>query len=334
MVIDRCTKFMRDFAKVVLAASVATVCAQAQNDVEAGTNFQGQIRYENNAPAGFIQVELWTDGESTWHTFAMTDRAGRFHAGAPCMIIQYKIETPGYRPVSGRVDMSIAPCRARELITLKALPGTNPGAGPAAGVIDARVAAIPPDAKQEFDAGQRAINDNDFIGAIPHLQKAVTLYPKYAEAYQLLAVAQLQTNQGQQAESSLAKAIEIEDRMPQAQYLLGVLYAKTHRADLAEKPLQRFAQLDPENPDAYFELAKVSFALNKFLDAEVDARKSIKLKETNAGVHIVLGYALLRQRKADGAKQAFQQFLKVDPLSPMAPDVKSTIAQIDQQTHK
>ena len=175
MVIDRCTKFMRDFAKVVLAASVATVCAQAQNDVEAGTNFQGQIRYENNAPAGFIQVELWTDGESTWHTFAMTDRAGRFHAGAPCMIIQYKIETPGYRSVSGQVDMSITPCRARESITLKALPGTNPGAGPAAGVIDARVAAIPPDAKQEFDAGQRAINDNDFIGAIPHLQKAVTL---------------------------------------------------------------------------------------------------------------------------------------------------------------
>jgi len=336
MTINPCKKIMRDAARVVLAVSVTTVCAKAQSgsDVESGTNFQGQVRYENNAPAEFVQVELWTDGESTWRTFALTDRSGKFHTGSPCMVIQYKIEAPGYRPTSGSVDMSITPCRTLQWITLKALPGTKPGGAPASGVMDARVAAIPPDAKQEFDAGQRAINDNDFMGAIPHLQKAIALYPRYAEAYQLLGVAELQMNHGAQAESSLLKAIEIEDRMPQAQYLLGVLYAKTHRADLAEGPFQRFAELDPQNPDAYFELAKVSFALNKFPDAEMHARKSIKLEETNAGVHIVLGYALLRQRKAESAKQAFQKFLKLDPNSPMATDVRNTIVQIDQQTHK
>jgi Flp pilus assembly protein TadD len=338
MAITSCMKVVRDVAKVMLAVSIAAVLAQAQagSDVESGTNFQGQVRYENNAPAEFVQVELWTDGESTWRTFAMTDRAGRFHTGAPCMIIQYKIDAPGYRPVLGQVDMSITPCRTLQWITLKALPGTTaPSSGaPASGVIDARVAAIPVEAKQEFDAGQTAVNDNDFVGAIPHLQKAVTLYPKYAEAYQLLGVAQLQTNQAAQAESSLVKAIEIEDRMPRAQYLLGVLYAKTQRVNLAEKPLTRFAELDPENPDAYFELAKVNFALNRFPDAELHARKSIKLKETNAGVNIVLGYALLRQKKGDAAKQAFQQFLKLDPNSPMAGDVKNTIAQINERPIK
>jgi Flp pilus assembly protein TadD len=332
-----CTIFARHAVKFALVVLMARVLAHGQSgsDYESGTNFQGQVRFENNAPAQFIQVELWTDGETTWRTFSTTDRTGKFHTGAPCAIIKYKIEATGYRPISGQVDMSINPCRAHELITLKALPGTAiPSLGPPSGVVDARIAAIPADAKQEFDAGQKAVNEDDFTGAIPHLQRAVALYPRYAEAYQLLGVAQLQTNHGPQAESSLVKAIEIEDRMPQAQYLLGVLYAKTHRADLAEKPLQRFAELDPENPDAYFELAKVSFALNKFLDAEVHARKSIKLKETNAGVHIVLGYALLRQRKADGAKQAFQQFLRLEPHSPMAADVKNTIAQIDQQTHR
>ena len=67
---------------------------------------------------------------------------------------------------------------------------------------------------------------------------------------------------------------------------------------MAEKPLTRFVELDPQNSDAHFELAKVSFALNKFLEAETHARKSVELKETNAGVHVVLGYALLRQKKA------------------------------------
>jgi Flp pilus assembly protein TadD len=330
-------KVARDLAGTALAVLIITALARAQSDsgVEAGANFQGEVRYEDNIPAQFVQVELWTDGESSWRTITVTDRMGRFHAGAPCMVIQYKIETTGYHPIWGRVDMSVNPCRAREWITLKATSETRARANgtPASGVVDARIAAIPAEARTEFDAGQKAVSGDDFSGAIPHLQKAISLYPKYAEAYQLLGVAQLQTQQGPQAELSLVKAVEIEDRMPQAQYLLGVLYAKTNRADKAEKPISRFAELDPENPEAHFELAKVSFALSKFTEAEAHARIAIKLKEPNAGVYIVLGYALLRQQKAIDAKHAFRQFLKVDPNSLMAGDIKTLVAQIDQRAH-
>jgi Flp pilus assembly protein TadD len=323
--------------QVALAVCFATGLAIAQDPglAENGTSFQGRIRYENNAPAQNILVELWTEGEASFRTFATTDSAGKFHTGTPCTIIHYKVQDVGYLPFEGLVDASTYPCRTLVDITLRALPGTTlPGDEPPSGIVDARIAAIPDDAKKEFLAGQKAVNTNDFAGAIPHLQLAISLYPRYAEAYQLLGVAQVQTNQGPQAESSLIKAIEIEDRMPQAQYLLGALYAMTDRANLAEKPLQRFAELDPKNPDAHFELAKVSFALNKFADAETHAREAIELKETNAGVHIVLGYALLRQKDADGAKQAFQQFLKLDPNSPMATEMKNAIAQIDQRTKK
>jgi Flp pilus assembly protein TadD len=337
MLIISCKEFMRDVAKIALVFLAAAMPAQAQSEsgAESGNNFQGAVRYENDAPAQFVQVEMWTDGESSWRSFATTDRMGKFHAGAPCMMIQYKIEAPGFRPVWGRVDMSVRPCRVLEWITLKATGNGTPSSGaPATGVIDGRVAAIPPEARMEFDAGQKAVNGNDFAGAIPHLQKAISLYPKYAEAYQLLGVAQIQTNQGPQAESSLRKAIEIEDRMPQAQYLLGVVLAMTNRADLAEKPLTRFAELDPKNPEAQFELAKVSFALNKFAEAEMHALKSIKLKETKPGIYIVLGYALLRQKKGEDAKHAFQQFLKLDPNSPMAADMKNVVTQINQSAMK
>jgi Flp pilus assembly protein TadD len=201
-------------------------------------------------------------------------------------------------------------------------------------VIDGRIAAIPPEAKTEFDAGKTAINADDFSGAVPHLQKAIQLYARYAEAYQLLAVAQLQMNQGVQAEASLLKALEIEDRMPKAQYLLGVLYAKTNRANLAEKPLTRFAELEPANPDAHLELAKVDFALNKFPEAESHARAAIQRKEANPGVYIVLGYSLLRQKKAQDARRAFELFLKLEPQSPMIPDVKTVIAQIDEHARR
>jgi Flp pilus assembly protein TadD len=322
-------------SNLIRFALCITLCSpliQGQSDsgVESGTNFQGEVRYQNNLPAQFVQVELWTDGESTWRTITTTDRMGRFRVGAPCMVVQYKIDAPGYRLVWGRVDMSLQPCRTSQWITLD--PKATASGSTKPGVLDGRIAAIPPEAKTEFDAGQTAINADDFTGAIPHLQKAIELYPRYAEAYQLLAVAQLQTNQGPQAEVSLKKAVEIEDRMPKAQYLLGVLYAKTNRANLAEKPFTRFAELEPENPDAQFELAKVTFALNKFPEAESHARSAIALKEKNSGVYIVLGYSLLRQKKIYEARRSFEQFLNMTPNSPMSSDVKTLIAQIDARS--
>ena len=283
---------------LVACALSLFVCAQSESGVDAGSNFTGVIRYENNAPAQFVQVELWTDGEASWRTITSTDRMGKFHAGTPCMVIQYKIDAPGYHQIWGRVDLSIKPCRVLEWVTLKVDPQSEAAKKqvPAAGVIDSRIAGIPPDAKVEFEAGQLNINSNDYSDAIPHLEKAISLYPRFAEAYQLLGVAHLQLNHGAQAESSLIKALEIEDRMPKAQYLLGVLYAMTSRANLAEKPLTRFAELDPQNPDAHFELAKVDFSLNKFWmpksSPNVDQAERIK-----PGVYVVLGYALLRQRK-------------------------------------
>jgi Flp pilus assembly protein TadD len=323
--------------RIIRAAVIALLAAgvlQAQNDsqAEAGSNFQGQIRYENNKPASFVRVQLWTEGETTWRSDSTTDRMGKFHTGAPCMIIQYRVEAAGFRPVQGQVDMSINPCRALADITLRALPGTMiPGSEPApSGTVDARIAGITPDARAEFEAGRMAINSNQFAAAIPHLQNATALYPRYAEAYQLLGLSQLQTQQGPQAEASLKKAIAIEDKMPRAQYMLGMLLAMTGRVNLAEKPFTRFAERDPTNPDAHFELAKTEFALNKFPDTEMHARKAIELKEKNPGVQVVLAYSLLRQKKSAEAKAAFQQYLKLDPDSPMKADVEKTIAMIDE----
>jgi uncharacterized protein HemY len=67
---------------------------------------------------------------------------------------------------------------------------------------------------------------------------------------------------------------------------------------------------------------------------ELQARTAIKLKEPKPGVYVVLGYSLRRQKKAEEARRSFQQFLKINPSGPMADDMKSLIAQIDQRTEK
>src|SRR5262245_1997317 len=124
---------MRNLFKIGVTL-VLTALAYAQ-----GGNFQGQIRYDNNTAAMDVRVELWTDG-GTYRTTTSTDRMGKFQVQAPCGVIQYKIEHPGYRPVYGRVDISTM-CRALEDVTLRPLPGTTPPTAKAEAPIDARIAA-------------------------------------------------------------------------------------------------------------------------------------------------------------------------------------------------
>jgi len=307
----------------------ATTLAQSQ-----GANFQGRVQYDNNEPAQFIKVELWSDG-GTYRTIVTTDRLGKFEAQAPCGIIQYRAEQEGFRPAQGRVDISTM-CRALEYLTLKALPGTKPPGPESSAAVppDPRIAGITPDAKKQFEAGQEALTSNDLASAAKHFQKATELYPRYAEAYQLLGVAQLQSAQKAEdvkaAEASEMKAIEIEKNLPNAYYILGLSRAMMGNTPAAEEPFNTFIAKDPTNPDGHFELAKTEFALKKFPEAEQHARKAIELKEKNPGVEALLAYSLLRQKKATEAKEAFKQYLKLDPNSPMKADVEKTIAMIDE----
>ena len=140
ILLKNCTRSLH--AVVVVCALSLLVCAQSESGADAGSNFTGVVRYENNAPAQFVQVELWTDGEASWRTLTATDRMGKFQAGAPCMVIQYKINAAGYHPIYGRVDMSMKPCRVLEWVTLKvdSKSVADKKEIPAAGVFDSRLA--------------------------------------------------------------------------------------------------------------------------------------------------------------------------------------------------
>src|SRR3954452_7489347 len=151
---------MRILTLLILTAAVSTVAFGQTNMNTQGGNFKGQVRYDNNAPASYVKVELWSDG-GTWRSTVNTDDQGRFSVQTPFGVIQYKVEIPGYHPAQGREDLSMSHV-ANELLTLKALPGTIPPGASASAPLDPRIAAIPPEAKKEFDAGQKAVGANDF----------------------------------------------------------------------------------------------------------------------------------------------------------------------------
>jgi tetratricopeptide (TPR) repeat protein len=310
----------------------------AQQTVRYGS-IEGRLFLRDGQPAAWVEIKL--EGYTTGvNTSVLTDPNGRFQFGSLLAgkVYTLTIELRDYQPIRRSIDLSMM--HDYESITLQPVPSDKarevPPEGPKA-AIDARIAQIPPEAKDEFQQGQKRSAANDPAGAVTHFKKAIELFANYAEAFQLLGGTYLQQGQLPLAEEAFAKAVTIENRLANAQLALGLTRNLMGRTREAEAPLLKAVELDPKSPDAHFELAKTQFALQKFPDAEVHAEKSLELKPQNAPVYIVLGYSLLRQSKVAEAEEAFRHFLKIDPASPMASEVRqleATIEQHEKQTRQ
>jgi len=237
----------------------------------------GQVRFDSGQVVDNARVQLRSD-MIAYQTETVTDRQGRFtFDGLPLTTFHLWIEFPGYRTYSTTIDISMSKM-SYEGITLQRDRSKDVKEVPHEGqkaTVDARVAQIPDEAKSEFQAGQKSLETKDGPGAITHFQKAIALFPNYAEAYQLMGGAYLGGGNLAMAESAFVKAVTIEERMVNAQLALGLTRNLMGKTREAEQPLQKAVQLDPKNPDAHFELAKNQFALQKFADAEAQASKSL-----------------------------------------------------------
>jgi tetratricopeptide (TPR) repeat protein len=262
-----------------------------------------------------------------------TDPQGKFDFdGLPPTKFRLSIEGQGFRPYETNIDISMSKM-AYEQITLrlnkepeaKAVPPGGP-----AGELNLRVAQIPPKARKEYEAGQKRMQAQDTKGSVEHFQKAIELYPKYAEAYQLLGVMHMESGQLPEAESELQKSTEIEPSLSTGFFALGVCRNLMGKFPDAEPPLVRGLELDPKSPDGHYELSKTYWQLGRWQDAEPHARKSVELKPEFAAPHVILGNVMLRKRDANGALKEFNEYLRLEPAGPFAANTRQMVSRIEK----
>src|SRR5262249_34065114 len=141
--------------------------------------------------------------------------------GLPLTTFHLTIEGQGFHPYSSNIDISMSKM-AYEQITLRLNKDPNAKTVPGSGQLNARIAQIPPKARKEFDAGKERMQAQDSAGSVQHFQKAIELYPQYAEAYQLLGVVHMENGKLPEAEQELQKSTEIEPNMSTAYFALGI----------------------------------------------------------------------------------------------------------------
>lgn len=276
-----------------------------------------------------IDVESQNGGNAAQ---VITDNMGKFDVqGLDPEVYLVRVRFPGYDEVLERVDLSITSSNYLD-IQLKPHPANaaRPVApeGPGARV-DARLAAVPEKARKEADKGRECMEKGqDPSSCVGYFKKAVKDYPKFADAYVMMATAYLQQKNAADARNALDSAIHADPNVPEAWFTLGMLQNAQKDYVGAEKSLTEGLKIEDNAPQGHYELGKTYLAEGKVADAEQHAQKAAALQPNMAPVHILLGNIAWKKQDAAGALKEYQEYLKLDPQGPMAPGAEAMVKRI------
>jgi len=188
----------------------------------------------------------------------------------------------------------------------------------------------PKKASTEMNKGLEAYSKGDMEKAAAHFEKALTGYPRYARAYDMLGVIAIKHSDRIKARELFSKSIQADSTFCPAYLDLARLDLLDRDYAESESLLAKVIALNPTMPDAVALLATTEFANREYDKALVDVDRTHALRnhEPFAEVHLMAGKVLRMQNHLEAAIAQFQLFLKEKPDSPQVESVREVLASL------
>lgn len=329
----KCATTMRSLINRVFAVAMLAflpIAAYAQRERDTWTSVQpievsGQVRITDlGEPARNVSVRLERFSGGIVEEM-YTDNVGRFRfGGLQRGYYTVIINAEGFEPVRQHADLQVL-FRAYLMFELKRTKAGNPDSSLV--IIDARV---PAPARDEFAKARAALLDKKASDALPHLEKAVLIYPDFFEAHLLLGTTHMKLRQWEKAESTLNRALEIKPDNPAALLSLGEVYWRQKRSDEAEKTLLEGLKLDDKAWQGYFTLTRLYWELGNIAKAGPAVGRTLQLKPDFAEAHLMAGNILLKVNQPERALTEYQEYLRLAPKGEFAGQTKELIAKLSK----
>jgi tetratricopeptide (TPR) repeat protein len=192
----------------------------------------------------------------------------------------------------------------------------------------------PKDAKKAYEHGLQSLLKSRPSDAAKDFEKAVAVYPKYADAWVNLGKLRLGQQSVEPARSALMKAMESDPQLVEPYLELGLLAAKDAKWQESGKYLDRAVELDPvDYPQAWYADAVANYNLRKYDAAERSARMAAKLDSRHANPRsgYLLGLVLVEKQDYSGAAAELTAYMKLAPNAPDLAQVKDQLGQIEKR---
>ncbi len=189
---------------------------------------------------------------------------------------------------------------------------------PAGAFVSASDLGVPIRARKEFDKASELIGKQEFMRAIQKLNRAISMYPAYAVAYNNLGVIYSRLEDPVREREALQKAISLNDHCALAYINLGRMNIAAGDFPAAEGALRKASTLSPADPMMLILLSYSEYMDRRFDEAVATSHRAHMLEKPHAFVHRVAARALEQQRQGAGAIAELELFLKEEPTGPRA----------------
>jgi Tfp pilus assembly protein PilF len=191
---------------------------------------------------------------------------------------------------------------------------------------DPAFAGIPKDALDAYSKGMQALDKKDDKKAEEQFNKAIAVYPNFAQALTQLGTLYLKKNDAAKAAETLQKAVAAKPDDFEARYNYGAaLYFKNDNAN-AESQLREAVKLRDISAMAHMYLGLTLVRLKNYSEATTELEKAVNLPNGDhlAQAHKMLG-GLYMNRDPKRAADELEKYVSLDPKGNDVDRIKQTI---------
>jgi tetratricopeptide (TPR) repeat protein len=219
---------------------------------------------------------------------------------------------------------SISVSAGANFVTLT-LPSTGKP-GDQGSMVSAAQLAVPKKARHEYEKAEDAAQKNKWAEANQCLQRALVIWPKFAEALVLRAIIERNAYSSAQAITDAEKAVESDPSYAKAYVVLGAAYTDVNRWDDAVRALDHGERIAPDYWQGYYEMSRTLLLKRDFAGALRHAQKAFDVGHTSfAMLHLIKGYAYLGLSNQPAARTELEAYVKLEPKSDAALRVRTIL---------
>jgi len=298
-------------------------------------NLKVRVLYSDGRPCDVqVHVQLMDGASSSPVTETYTSNS--------CTAEFYGVKVGDYHVVVSGQDIEqtaspefeVDPRRLTQSVDVMVRRPGGSGTEHSGSIVSAVTLKVPPEARKEFDKASELIARENWKKAIEQLNRAVAIYPDYAEAYNNLGVAYARLGDRTSERSALEKAIRLDDHFAEAYTNLAKMSIVERNFPDAEKLLNKANSAGAQDAPTLALLANVQLLNRHYDDAIATCQKVHLLRDPHALVHYVAGRALVHLNRLADAMAELQMFLAEEPFGLRADAVRQELAGLQARNPK
>jgi tetratricopeptide (TPR) repeat protein len=178
---------------------------------------------------------------------------------------------------------------------------------------------LAPKAREAFEMGLAALNDDNLDRAEKYIDEAIKLAPSHPDVLYVQGVIYLKQHQWTKAQSVLEKATQLDPKQARAFSALGMALLNAGKYDQAIAPLQQSLKLDPVGWETHWALAKAYYHHEQYDDALKESQEALTESHGAApDIELLLAQSLTAVGRYEDSAQTLREFLKQHPDAPGA----------------